>query len=46
MAGVTMRTPTLRRRSGQALRRRSGQALGPEEAAVVELLERRLLKTA
>jgi len=30
----------------QALRRRSGQALSAEEAAVVGLLERRLLKTA
>ena len=36
----------LRRGSGPALRRRSGPALSAEEAAVVGLLERRLLKTA
>jgi DNA topoisomerase-1 len=44
MEGITL-TPEIPG-TRQALRRRSGQALSAEEAAVVGLLERRLLKTA
>jgi DNA topoisomerase I len=49
MDGVTLTTGarmTRAARSKAALRSRSGQALSAEEAAVVGLLERRLLKTA
>ena len=49
MDGVTLTTVarvTRAARSKAALRFRSGQALSTEEAAVVGLLERRLLKTA